>query len=181
MTALAIWGQASQAPAGPQPGDTEVFVSGGTQHDGVQISIFGVELIPKPGRAEGTSVAVGLTLDHRITPHLGLELDGAYTPRLGEPYEAAVTTATAGLIYHINPTDKGILYLTAGGGVAWFHAADTGIDNDVTGTGVAAIGVKIYPKSRILLRIDFRLFYAPSPFVDQNLLQRSTVGIGLRF
>jgi len=178
---LAFCGWALPAGAGPQPGDTELFVSVGGQHDGAQISIFGVELIPRPGRMEGTGVVTTLTLDHQITPHLGLELDGGYTPRLGEPHEAAVTTATAGLVYLVNPTHDDVLYLTIGGGAAWFQAADKGIDNDATGTAMAAIGVNIYPKSRMLLRVDFRLFYAPSPFTDQNLLQRATIGIGVRF
>jgi Outer membrane protein beta-barrel domain len=179
---LCVWiASASPAAAGLQPGDTELLVSGGTQHDGAQISIFGVELIPTPGRMEETGVVIGLTLDHQITTHLGLELDGAYDCRLGEPYEAAVTTASAGLTYDVNPSDNNVLYLTAGGGAAWFLAADTGIDNDVTGTGMAAIGVKMYFKPRIVLRIDFRLFYVPSPFTDQDLLQRTTIGIGVRF
>jgi len=151
------------------------------QHDGAQISIFGVELIPKPGRMEGTGFVTTLTLDHQITPHLGLELDGGYTPRLGEPHEAAVTTATAGLVYLVNPAHDDVLYLTVGGGAAWFHAADKGIDNDVTGTGMAGIGVKVYYTPRIVLRIDYRWFYAPSPFTDQDLLQRATIGIGARF
>jgi len=181
LSALALCGQTSPASAGPQPGETELIVSGGGQHDGAQISIFGVELIPNPGQLERTSLVASLTLDHQFTPHFGLELDGGYTPRLGEPHAAAVTTATAGLVYLVNPDHDDVLYLTVGGGAAWFNAADKGIDNDVTGTGTAAIGVNIYLNSRILLRIDFRLFYAPSPFTDQDLLQRATIGIGMRF
>jgi opacity protein-like surface antigen len=181
LGALAFWSWTAPAAAELHPGDTELFVSNGGQHDGAQISIFGIELIPRPGRLEGTGAVFGLTLDHQMTHHWGVELDGGYTPRLGEPYEAAVTTATAGLIYHVNPTDKGVLYLTAGGGAAWFLAADRGIDNDVTGTGMAAIGAKIDLSSRILIRLDFRYFYVPSPFADQNMLQRTTIGVGFEF
>ncbi len=170
----------TSAQAGPQVGETEVFLSGGTEHDGAQFSVLDIELIPKPG-VEESSFAVDLTLDHLLTPHFGLELDAVYAPRLGESFEAAVTTATAGLIYHVNPSDNGVLYLVAGGGAAWFQAADRGVNNDATGTGMAAIGVKIYLSHRIVLRIDFRYFYAPSPFVDQNLLRRSTIGVGMRF
>jgi hypothetical protein len=179
VAAFCAW--VAPASAGPQPGDTEVIVSGGLQHDGAQFQLLGVELIPKPGQIEGTTFIAELTLDHQITPHFGLELDGGYDPRLGEPHEAAVTTATAGLVYHVNPADKGVLYLTTGAGAAWFNAVDRGIKNNVTGTGTAAIGVKIYLNPRILLRIDFRLFYAPSPFTDQDLLQRATLGLGVRF
>ena len=181
LTMLTLCWPVPVALAGSQPGDTELSVSIGGQHDGAQISIFGVELIPKPGRMEGTGFVTTLTLDHQITPHLGLELDGGYTPRLGEPHEASVTTATAGLVYLVNPAHDDVLYLTVGGGAAWFHAADKGIDNDVTGTGMAGIGVKVYYTPRIVLRIDYRWFYAPSPFTDQDLLQRATIGIGARF
>ncbi len=165
--------------AGPQVGDTELFVSAGTEHDGAQFSVLGIQLLPTPGIEESSFVGT-LTLDHELTPHVGLELEGGYAPRLGEPFEAAVTTATAGLIYHLNPGDKGVLYLAVVGGGAWFQAADTGIRNETAGTGGAAIGVKIYLQ-RVLLRIDFRYLYAPSSFTDQNLLRRSTFGIGLRF
>ncbi|HUJ79775.1 MAG TPA: outer membrane beta-barrel protein [Nitrospiria bacterium] len=171
----------SDALAGPQPGETELIVSGGGQHDGAQISLFGVELIPKPGQLERTGVVASLTLDHQFTTHLGLEVDGGYTPRLGEPQAASVTTATAGLVYSVNPAHDNVLYLVLGGGAAWFNAADGGIANDVTGAGVAAIGADVYLNQRLMLRVDFRLFYVPSPFADQDLLQRATIGVGARF
>jgi opacity protein-like surface antigen len=169
------------ALAASRPGDTELFVSAGGQHDGAQISVFGVELIPKPGRLSGTSLFAGLTLDHQLTEHVGLELDGGYSPRLGDPHTASVTTATAGLLYNVNPSDRGVLYFVAGGGAAWFHALDKGASNNTTGTAMGGIGVNIDLKSNILLRFDFRYYYAPSPFTDQNMLQRATVGLGTRF
>jgi len=181
LAVLSLCWSVPDAMAVDRPGDTELFVSTGGQHDGAQISIFGVELIPKPGRLSGTSLFAGLTLDHQITAHVGLELDGGYTPRLGDPYTASVTTATAGFLYNVNPSDKGVLYFVAGGGAAWFHALDKGASNNTTGTAMGGIGVKIDLKSHILLRLDFRYFYAPSPFTDQNMLQRATIGIGLRF
>lgn len=181
IATLILCGLASTASAGPQPGETDLILSGGGQHDGAQISVFGVELIPNPGQLERTGLVANLTLDHQFTTHLGLELDGGYTPRLGEPHAAAVTTATAGLVYLVNPDHDDVLYLTIGGGAAWFNSADKGINNDVTGTGTAAIGVNVYLKPRIVLRIDFRLFYAPSSFADQDLLQRATIGVGVRF
>jgi hypothetical protein len=169
------------AMAVSRPGDTELFVSTGGQHDGAQISIFGVEVIPKPGRLSGTGLFAGLTLDHQITAYFGLELDGGYTPRLGDPYTASVSTSTVGLLYNVNPANKGVLYLVAGGGAAWFHAIDEGASNDTTGTAMVAIGVKIDLKPHVLLRLDFRYYYAPSPFTDQNILQRATIGVGMRF
>lgn len=181
MTALVLCVWIAPVSAGPQPGDTELYVFAGGQHDGAQISIFGVELIPKPGRLSGTSLFAGLTLDHQFTTHVGLELDGGYTPRLGKPYTASVTTTTAGLFYNVNPSDKGVLYFVAGGGTAWFHAIDKGASNNTTGLAMGGIGVKIYLGYRIMMRLDFRYFYAPSPFTDQNLLQRTTLGVGIRF
>jgi hypothetical protein len=180
---LAVMLQAWCAPAawaGPSVGTTELLVFGGTQHDGAQFSMFGVELLPWPGLEE-SSFAVGLNVTRPLSPRLGIELDASYDPRLGEPFEAAVTTATAGVVYHVNPTDRGVLYLAAGAGAAWFHAADGGGTNDLIGVGAAAIGVKIYLGRHLLLRVDFRYFYAPSPFTDQDLLRRSTIGIGARF
>ncbi len=176
---LSVW-PIPRAEAGPSPGTTELVIFGGTEYDGAQFSIFGVVLLPKPGLEE-SSFAVGLAVDHLLTSHLALELDAGFNPRLGEPFEAAVTTTTVGLVYHVNPQHNGVFYLAAGGGAAWFYAADAGIDQDVTGAGMAAIGVKIYLGSQVLLRADFRYFYAPSPFTDQNILRRSTIGIGIRF
>lgn len=181
LAVLAFFLSVPDALAVDRPGDTELFVSAGGQHDGAQISIFGVELIPKPGRLSGTGLFAGLTIDHQITAHVGLELDGGYTPRLGDPYSASVSTSTAGLIYNVNPTHKGVLYFVAGGGAAWFHATDKGASNNTTGTAMGAIGVKIDLKPNILLRLDFRYYFAPSPFTDQNMLQRATIGIGTRF
>ena len=178
---LSLCWSVPDALAVDRPGDTELFVSAGGQHDGAQFSIFGVELIPKPGRLSGTGLFAGLTLDHQLTSHFGLEMDGGYTPRLGDPYTASVTTATAGLVYDVNPAKKGVLYFVAGGGAAWFHAIDKGASNNTTGTAMGAIGVKIDLTPNILLRLDFRYYYAPSPFTDQNMLQRATIGIGTRF
>ncbi|MBI3621389.1 MAG: outer membrane beta-barrel protein [Nitrospirae bacterium] len=176
---LGLWAS-SPAQAAIEPGSTEVVIFGGGEHDGAQLSIFGLVLLPKPGLDESGFV-VGASVTHLLSSRLGIELDYGYDPRLGETSEAAVTTATAGLMYHVNPGDKGVLYLGAGGGAAWFDAADAGVNNDTVGMGMAAIGVKVYLGTGLLLRADFRGFYVPSTFADQYLLQRTTIGLGVRF
>jgi hypothetical protein len=158
---------ASPAHAAPAPGTVELWLFSGVAHEVADFGEF--------------SLAAGLAANYLLSSRLALELDVSHALRLGEPLEAAVTTATVDLVYHVNPRDNGVFYLAAGGGGAWFHAADGGIDNHSTGAGVAALGVKIYLGARILLRVDSRYFYAPSPFTDHALLNRTTLGIGVRF
>jgi len=167
LIAVALLAWASPAQAAPVPSTTELWLFGGVAHEVADFEEF--------------SLAAGLAANYLLSSRLALELDASYALRLGEPFEAAVTTATVDLVYHVNPRDNGVFYLAAGGGGAWFHAADGGIDNHSTGAGVAALGVKIYLGARILLRVDSRYFYAPSPFTDHALLNRTTLGIGVRF
>jgi len=166
--------------AGVTAGSTEVMVLGGTQNDGAQLSWFGVQLLPHPGLEE-SSYFIGATVGHNLTPHVAAELDVGYAPRLGESHEAAVTTLTADLLYHFNPNGPVVFYAALGAGAALFDSADHGVPNDTTGTVAAAIGIKAYLDQRWLLRLDFRYYYAPSPFTDQNLMHRWAIGVGVRF